>query len=114
MNSISTLTVTLRLSRGSLFIANSSFHTSSSSNSRIKRSHTHKPFFHAKKTGKHPDEPITVENKSFIQEMIKQNYGDSPLATYVKVDSESGSLLRPELQPWARGVWEEGKTKRMG
>ncbi len=94
----------------------SPLHTSTQAPSRIKRSHTHKPFFLIKKTAKHPDEPITSENQSFVQKMIRQTYAEDSLGTYVTIDSENGSLLRPELQPWPRHSWDEygEKTKRIG
>ena len=99
------------------------FHTTTPSESRIKRRHTHKPFFLIKKTNKHPDEPLTYDNKSFVQDMIKKTYGANPLDTYVRPEIQSeesgnvtGSLLRPELQPWHRGGWDEFglETKRVG
>merc|ERR1719436_1287227 len=120
MNSMSTLTLHLRvLPSRNLQIA-AFFHTTSSNQSRIKRSHTHKPYFHIKKTAKQPDDPLTYENKSFIQEMIKKSYAANPLDSYIRPetkDSESsGSLLRPEFQPWHRGGWDEfgERTKRSG
>ena len=109
MNSISTLTLRALPNRNVQITA--FFHTSSSVQSRIKRSHTHKPFFHIKKTAKHPDEPLTYENKSFVEEMIKKSYASNKLDCYVRPESAatepgmiSGSLLRPELQPWHRGM----------
>ncbi len=89
----------------------SSFHTTSVQESRIKRRHVHKPFFHIKKTAKHADEPLTGANARFVQQMVKQSYGTSILDTYVRPDSEEnseeGSPLRPELRPWPRGSWDE-------
>ena len=74
----------------------------------------HKPYFHIKKTAKHPDEPLTLENKQFIQKMIKQSYGEG-LQTYIKPNG-SDSPLKEDLRPWARGVWDEfgAKTRRIG
>lgn len=117
---MATLSVRLLSSKQSLVswiqVTTASIHTSSATNSRIKRSHTHKPYFHIKKTAKQPNEPITKANQSFIQAMINSNYGVDPVATYIKPDSESGSLLRPELQPWPRMAWDDlgEKTKRCG
>ena len=51
--------------------------------------------------------------------MIKLNFGSDPIDTYVRPlddkgqENVHGSLLRPELRPWSRGVWEE-KSKRIG
>jgi len=117
MNSVSNLTCRV-LPNLNLQIT-AFFHTTSPGQSRIKRTHTHKPFFHIKKTAKHPDEPLTYDNKSFVQDMIKKTYGSNPLDSYVRPEiqsAESGSLLRPELQPWHRGGWDEygARTKRTG
>lgn len=121
MNSISTLTLRVLPNRNIQITA--FFHTTSSAQSRIKRTHTHKPFYHIKKTAKHPDEPLTYENKSFVEDMIKKSYASNPLDSYVRPEIEtsepgiiSGSLLRPELQPWQRGGWDEysERTKRTG
>ena len=121
MNSISTLSLRVLPNRNIQITA--FFHTTSSAQSRIKRTHTHKPFYHIKKTAKHPDEPLTYENKSFVEDMIKKSYASNPLDSYVRPEIEtsepgiiSGSLLRPELQPWQRGGWDEysERTKRTG
>ncbi len=57
----------------------SSFHTSAMLDSRIKWRHTHKPFFFTKKTAKHPDTPITLANKKFLEEVVQDTYSSSPL-----------------------------------
>ena len=49
-------------------------HTSTVSESRIKRAHRHKPMWHIKKLNKAIDEPMTKENKLFIQEVINEQY----------------------------------------
>ena len=49
-------------------------HTGSVSESRIKRAHRHKPMWHIKKLNKAIDEPMTKENKLFIQEVINEQY----------------------------------------
>ena len=89
--------------------------------SRIKRTRVHKPFFHVKKTNKHPDEPLTIENKAFVQDMIRQIYATDPLQSYVRpstevVEEENDSPLKPELRPWPRGQWSElgASTRRTG
>ena len=96
-------------------ILTSLFHTSSPKESRIKRTHVHKQFFHVKKTAKHQDEPLTLENKQFVQEMIKQSYGQG-VQTYVRPSEDNNSPLKDELKPWSRGTWEELgiKTRRIG
>ena len=100
-------------------IFTASLYTSATHQSRIKRTHTHKPFFHIKKTAKQADEPLTIENRSFVKEMIKLSYAQDPLGSYVRPleeagnENENGSLLRPELRPWPRGGWDES-TKRIG
>lgn len=66
-------------------------HTGTVSESRIKRAHRHKPMWHIKKLNKATDEPMTKENKLFIQEVINEQY--------------SGPL-KSELAPWSRGSWE--------
>jgi len=76
----------------------SSFHTSTSVESRIKRSQRHKAFWHSRKLNKALDEPITEENKQFIQEFIDRKY--------------SGPL-KEEFSPWARGEWSE-RSRRPG
>jgi len=119
MNSISIFTCRVLPNRNVQITA--FFHTTSPEHSRIKRRHTHKPFYLPKKTNKHPDEPLTIDNKSFVQDMIKKTYGANPLDSYVRPDiansgDSTGSLLRPELQPWHRGGWDEygENTKRVG
>lgn len=95
----------------------SSFHTSSVADSRIKFRFTHKPYFHTKKTAKHPDTPITFANKKFLEEVVNDTYSANPLRTIREVqESEDESLLKPELQPWPRGTWDEQgvKTTRVG
>lgn len=105
----------LRSSTERPVILTSLFHTSSIKESRIKRSHVHKPFFHVKKTAKHQDEPLTLENKQFVQEMIKQSYGQG-VQTYIRPSEDNNSPLKDELKPWSRGTWEEFgvKTRRIG
>ena len=49
-------------------------HTSSVSESRIKRAHRHKPMWHIKKLNKAIDEPLTKENRLYIQEVINDQY----------------------------------------
>lgn len=49
-------------------------HTGTVSESRIKRAHRHKPMWHIKKLNKAIDEPMTKENKRFIQEVINEQY----------------------------------------
>ena len=98
-------------------------HTSAVAESRIKRTRVHKQFFHVKKTNKHPDEPLTVENKAFVQDMIRQTYND-PLKSYIRPlvveeneeAADNDSLLKPELRPWPRGQWTElgASTRRTG
>ena len=52
-----------------------SLHTSSGPRqSRIKWGHTHKPFYHVKKTNKAIDEPLTAANRAFVQEAMKDAY----------------------------------------
>ena len=52
-----------------------SLHTSSGPRqSRIKWGHTHKPFYHVKKTNKAIDEPLTAANRAFVQEATKDAY----------------------------------------
>eukprot|EP00096_Caligus_rogercresseyi_P008717 TRINITY_DN2813_c0_g1_i1.p1 TRINITY_DN2813_c0_g1~~TRINITY_DN2813_c0_g1_i1.p1 ORF type:complete len:352 (+),score=70.86 TRINITY_DN2813_c0_g1_i1:113-1168(+) len=66
------------------------FRTSLSLESRIKRRHTHKPFWHIKKSNKVPNEPLTQENKSWVG-------GCSP--------------LKEEFAPWDRSSWENPSTR---
>merc|ERR1712018_393341 len=87
MNSWSTLTCRVLPNRNIQITA--FFHTTSPGQSRIKRTHTHKPYFHIKKTAKHPDEPLTYDNKSFIQDMIKKTHGSNPLDSYVRPEIQS-------------------------
>ena len=80
-------TISLQLSGPSSILArslatpilSSSFHTSSTVDSRIKWRHTHKPFFFTKKTAKHPDTPVTFANKKFLEEVVNDTYSSSPL-----------------------------------
>ena len=49
-------------------------HSSPINQSRIKRVHRHKPMWHIKKLNKAIDEPITKDNKLFIQEVMNDRY----------------------------------------
>jgi len=73
-------------------------HSSPITQSRIKRVHRHKPMWHIKKLNKAIDEPITKDNKLFIQEVMNDRY--------------SGPL-KSELAPWGKGNWEPW-TRRCG
>ena len=42
--------------------------------SRIKRVARHKAFWHIKKLNKAQDEPLTEENKTFVQDFIDKKY----------------------------------------
>jgi len=77
-------------------IIDSSFHTSSILDSRIKWRQRHKPFWQVKKLNKAEDSPITEENKEFIQQYIDKKY--------------SGAL-KEEFAPWSRGKWEPGSRR---
>ena len=46
--------------------------------------------------------------------MIKQSYGEG-LQTYIKPNGND-SVLKEDLRPWTRGVWDEygAKTRRIG
>jgi hypothetical protein len=44
------------------------------SESRIKRVARHKPFWHIRKLNKAQDEPLTEENKEFIQDFVDKKY----------------------------------------
>ena len=57
-----------------------SLHTSSVSESRIKRVQRHKPLWHIKKLNKAQDAPMTEDNKAFIQEVISDQYSGELLA----------------------------------
>eukprot|EP00092_Neocalanus_flemingeri_P001256 GFUD01001342.1.p1 GENE.GFUD01001342.1~~GFUD01001342.1.p1 ORF type:complete len:390 (-),score=83.74 GFUD01001342.1:11-1138(-) len=73
-------------------------HTTTTVNSRIKKVVRHKPMWHIKKLNKAEDEPITGENRGFVQELLADKY--------------SGPL-KAELAPWNRGSWEPW-TRRCG
>jgi len=73
-------------------------HTTTSVNSRIKKTPRHKPMWHIKKLNKADDEPMSKENRGFMQEVLADKY--------------SGPL-RAELAPWNRGTWEPW-TRRCG
>ena len=49
-------------------------HTSPGLDSRIKRVHRHKPMWQIKKLNKAIDEPITKDNKLFVQEVMNDRY----------------------------------------
>jgi len=67
-----------------------SFHTSSLAEGRIKRIARHKPYWHIKKLNKAEDEPLTKENKEFLQEQLASQYKGP---------------LRRDLAPWTKGEW---------
>jgi len=73
-------------------------HTTSINDSRIKKVARHKPMWHIKKLNKAEDEPLSTENKTFLQDVIAAQY--------------SGPL-KSELAPWNRGSWEPW-TRRCG
>jgi len=81
-----------------LSISLAGLHTSTVANSRIKKVPRHKPMWHIKKLNKAEDEPVSKENKAFIQEFMGDKY--------------SGPL-KAELAPWNRGAWEPW-TRRCG
>lgn len=91
-------------------------HTSAASESRIKKAHRHKPMWHIKKLYKGTDEPMTKENKLFIQEVINEQYSGLSMFKFLqRVDNiflRSGPL-KSELAPWSRGSWEPW-TRRCG
>ncbi|XP_040569470.1 large ribosomal subunit protein uL3m [Lepeophtheirus salmonis] len=66
------------------------FRTSCGLDSRIKRRHTHKPFWQIKKSNQVPNEPLTFENKAWIA-------GLSP--------------LKEEFAPWERQNWERSSIR---
>ena len=73
-------------------------HTSTVDSSRIKKVARHKPMWHIKKLNKAEDEPMSKDNKAFLQEY--------------QADKYSGPL-KAELAPWNRGAWEMW-TRRCG
>jgi len=58
--------------------------------SRIKNVGRHKAFWHVKKLSKAPDEPVTSENREFLQDLLKEQY-QGP--------------LKKELAPFSPGEW---------
>jgi len=94
-----------------------SLHTSSGPRqSRIKWGHTHKPFYHVKKTNKAIDEPLTAANRAFVQEATKDAYVpdfDDGRYAYKRLEEDSevtsgpvaSSLLKGNLKPWPRGSY---------
>ncbi|XP_023336994.1 39S ribosomal protein L3, mitochondrial [Eurytemora carolleeae] len=88
----------LSLANQPSLLPGSALHTSSTLESRIKRVNRHKPFWQSRKLNKATDEPISAENKMFIQNYIDKKYAGP---------------LREEFTPWAKGSWKEG-TRRPG
>jgi len=65
--------------------------------SRIKRTSRHKPFWHIKKLNKAVDEPVTGDNKEFLQDLIQETY-KGPLKKELAPFSNSIGPWRP----WSR------------
>ena len=89
-------------------------HTSSVLETRIKHRQTHKAFWHIKKTAKHPDEPLTLHNRIFLEEMKQQAFVNTRVPE-IHADEEEArqkSPLKNDLVPWASGEWTERGTKR--
>ena len=58
-------------------------HTSPGLDSRIKRVHRHKPMWQIKKLNKAIDEPITKDNKLFVQEVMNDRYNGKQCSGYI-------------------------------
>ena len=84
--------------------------------SRIKKRHTHKPFWHIKKTAKQADDPMTMSNVDFLQEYKINYFANTRPKTPTMDLVSSSSPLREEIQPWKVGTWQqEGQnTRRCG
>lgn len=80
-------------------------HLGSTLESRIKGRHTHKPFYHIKKTNKVPDEPLTPANLAFLREAVQRSFEDT------KPISRVESPLKSDLSPWVKGEWKRGTTR---
>merc|ERR1711973_747462 len=118
--SLSSALTATKLSPTQTLLASSttaSLHTSSGPRqSRIKWGHTHKPFYHVKKTNKAIDEPLTAANRAFVQEAMKDAYVpdfDDGRYAYKRLEEDSevtsgpvaSSLLKGNLKPWPRGSY---------
>ena len=97
---------------------NSFIHTNTSLMSRIKWRYTHKPYYHAKKTSKSEQSPLTASNRAFLDKILQDTYQDEQLGeryAYVAPPSNPNerprenrnSPLKVEHKPWSRGLWEE-------
>lgn len=97
-------------------VAAALIHTSGSSESRIKWTYSHKPFYHTKKTNKQLDEPLTGPNRAFVQKVLQDTYDEeNEQYAYVRPEQEGRSLLKGHLKPWPRGKYEDcERTTRVG
>jgi len=89
-------------------------HTSQVRDSRIKMRNTHKAFWHIKKTAKQEDDPVTPDNRDFIQQMIRANFVDKMPLELAEQKRSGESKLKEDLQPWPRGQWPGPWCTRSG
>jgi len=73
-----------------LVLQASFLHTTPPERSRIKQTSRHKAFWHIKKLNKADDEPVSKENKEFLQALLTEQY-EGP--------------LKKELAPFSSGEW---------
>jgi len=73
-----------------LILQTTSLHTTTPDRSRVKQVSRHKAFWHVKKLNKAEDEPVTGENKEFLQALLTEQY-QGP--------------LKKELAPYSPGEW---------
>merc|ERR1719384_278501 len=73
-----------------LILQTTSLHTTTPERSRIKQTTRHKAFWHIKKLNKADDEPVSKENKEFLQALLTEQY-EGP--------------LKKELAPFSSGEW---------
>jgi len=78
---------------------------------RFKHRYTHKPFWRPAMTYRADDDPITWENRQFIEQVKRDSYVNTRLTDDEGVANGNGgeSPLRADLAPWPWGEWQEGE-----
>jgi hypothetical protein len=80
------------LSLSSLPPSSRPLHTSSSLSARYKSRHTHKPFWHVKKTAKQADDPVTATNRAFVEEVKQNRYVNTRIDDDERNDDDANRL----------------------
>ena len=84
-------------------------HTSPGLDSRIKRVHRHKPMWQIKKLNKAIDEPITKDNKLFVQEVMNDRYTGKQCS-----GSECSGYILPNIFEYFDGKRIFSRSSKVG